>query len=316
MHPFRRPSNRGPPPRRSTNPTGDRQTLANFELVQWDRASYQVPPIAPNHAPADTKQRCLDLTLSIVRDGSGNWNSKVNFLVNRFNLPITKTIAQASLAPLQLFHLNSYEYAGPEIYRTTANTLDIANPFTAAQRKNSYYIQFQLTVYPSRANPALSMQPRSTQTAVAIPRDPGTGTIQADIFHNHLTDITSFMALLHATNTPITIGTLRTDGGTRLDTEAYQEWYKRVYDEALFHSVTRALQDNYVGTAAVSDLPTRLAQIHQVTSSGTNPVTEHYKEFSSTVQQLDLTVPYPIDITRTFHDNLTEAIRTRLQATN
>ena len=86
-------------------------------------------------------------------------------------------------------------YNAPQTRRVNGATIALTNPLTANQQQNVMYLTFQVTVFPSRANPLLSLGPRSTQAMILLPRTPDNASIRPDLTFVHLNDVITLMTL-------------------------------------------------------------------------------------------------------------------------
>ena len=143
-----------------------------MESVQWDKSTYVLPTVLPPTAPAELRSRVLALTLkTLKRSTRGDFATKLALLEKRFQCASAATRARTSASPAKNIVGGAFTFDDPLIKRSTGAVINVNDPPTNNDRRNSKFLEFRATFRAIVLDPRLDATPQSFIAAVRLPRN-------------------------------------------------------------------------------------------------------------------------------------------------
>ena len=292
-----------------------------MEEVQWDKSTYVLPAVLPPTAPSEARSRVLALTLkTLKRSTRGDFATKAALLEQRFQCASAATRARTTASPAKNILGGAYTFEDVLVKRTGGTVLNVSDPPTQADRRNSKFLEFRATFRSIMIQPDLVDTPKSFVAAVRFPRDAATDqVVNALQTKAEFTNPTFVMAtILRITATPpelLALGELK-NGRLEVNEQTTASKMTNYYDKAYFDVLQKEIAKDYVGEAIENAqmVVQNTKQMRFVAGRQTcDPVEVFLKRFASALDLLDEETPYPIDIVSTCHQNMAEIFKKQIK---
>ena len=320
QNPHGRPGGR--PPYMSNRPLKMDGGL-NLQEKTWSGATYMLAPCPKLTDPQDVKSMVLEHAIDSIRSGNGKWKNKIDCLVNHFNQNLILTSATLMLEDFNNYESGLYNYVYLSAQNAAHRAINVPNQGAAGEanfRTSVRYIAAEMTIdarqrYAAPGQPDAQLIPGADTKVVlfCLPIGPA-GSLHDAITMDMIREVRQVVTVCKYLQGTLQFGMLDRD---QFSQDRVNSWIEDVKQQTKYEVVAKLMRPAFVGKGIIETPVTRLVQCQQ---RGTNEkgkttaatITEHYVKFTAIVQQLNPTIPFPVNLPTTFFNSLTSHMQDKL----